>query len=126
MLDYEEFVKNCRDRHDAQTNDIVMQFLERYKDHPYNESGHFRQAYYATSLFFRVNPRAKDIIRAMPLDQPVDLTKHPELLEDWRYFLSQYRGEHSDIFGYDLTVLYRGLHQNLGGRLDGGGAPGIL
>ena len=125
LLKYDEFVESVRRRPDAGTNGNVLEFLSRYGTRPYNESGHFKQAYWATTLFFIFNPDAKAFVQALPPNDPVDLTAHEDLLENWRYFLNQHRGDRSDVLGFDLETLYRGLHENLGGRITSGGGAGF-
>jgi hypothetical protein len=111
-----------RRRSDAGTNKIVSEFIDRHARHRFNESGHFKQSYWATQLFFILKPDAKAVIQALPDDQPIEI--QAELLEDWRYFLHSNRCDRSDVLGFDLEVLYRGLHENLGGRLTSGGGAG--
>ena len=123
LLTYEEFAD--RMNHRPAGNQIVEEFLDRYRRHRYNESGHFKQSYWASALFFLVNPDARAAVQALPSDEPIDFTQHEELLEDWRYFLNEHRGDRSDVLGFDLEVLYRGLHQNLGGNLTSGGGAGF-
>ena len=125
LLTYDEFIDRMGRRPDASTNRNVEEFLRRFRPYPYNESGHFKQAYWATVLFFMLNPEAKAFVQGLPADEPVELPAYEELLESWRYFLNQHRGDRSDVLGFDLEVLYRGLHENLGGRLTSGGGAGF-
>jgi hypothetical protein len=124
ILTYDEFVTAVSHRADAVENPIVQEFLTRYRDHSYQESGHFKQSYWASVLFFRDNPFAQDLIRGLPTNSAVDLANHTELLEDWRYFLSEHSGDRSRVLGFDLAVLYRGLPQSLGGAITTGGGAG--
>ena len=124
FVTYEEFIDRTRRRSDVGTNRIVDEFLDRHARHRFNESGHFRQSYWAIQLFFFLNPDIKAMIQTLPDDQPVEIQANEELLEDWRYFLHSYRGDRSDVLGFDLEVLYRGLHENLGGRITSGGGAG--
>jgi len=125
LLTYEEFADRIEHRGDAGTNRNVQEFLERFRQHRYNESGHFKQSYWAATLFFLENPDAKAAVRALPDDEPVDFSRNEELLEDWRYFLNENRADRSDVLGFDVEVLYRGLHENLGGKLTSGGGAGF-
>lgn len=124
LLTYEEFINRVQGRPDAAANQIVQEFLNRYARHHFNESGHFKQSYWASVLFFHLHPEAKDTVRNFPENEPVDFQANEELLEGWRYFLYSHRGDRSDALEFDVEVLYRGLHENLGGRLTTGGGAG--
>lgn len=125
LLTYEEFVDWLEKRKKRDTNRNIREFLERYRRHRYNESGHFKQAYWASVLFFRENPEAKAEVLTLPAEEPIDFSANEDLLEAWRYFLNKNRADRSDVLGFDLEVLYRGLHENLGGRLTSGGGAGF-